>query len=70
VSRERPLDRPIPLPDGLLIEPKSTAEPATGLGRLSALWPWVWLALMGVATLGWMIGLGWAAVALVRWLIG
>jgi hypothetical protein len=58
VSRERPFDQPIPLPDGLPIEPQSTAEPATGLRRLSALWPWVWLALMGVATLGWMIGLG------------
>jgi hypothetical protein len=67
VSRERPFDQPIPLPDGL---PQSTAEPATGLRRLSWVWPWVWLALMGVATLGWMIGLGWAAVALVRWLIG
>jgi hypothetical protein len=30
----------------------------------------VWLALMGVATLGWIIGLGWVAVALVGWLIG
>ena len=66
MSRERPFDQPIPLPDGLPIEPKSTTKPATGLRRLS----WVWLALMGVATLGWMIGLGWAAVALVRWLIG
>jgi hypothetical protein len=66
VSRERPFDQPIPLPDGLPIEPKSTTKPATGLRRLSS----VWLALMGVATLGWMIGLGWAAVALVRWLIG
>jgi hypothetical protein len=52
------------------IEQKSPTKPATGLRRLSALWPLVWLALMGVATLGWMIGLGWAAVAFVRWLIG
>jgi hypothetical protein len=70
VSRERPFDQPIPLPDGLPIEPKSTTKPATGLRRHGALLPWVWLALMGVATLGWMIGLGWAAVAFVRWLIG
>jgi len=70
VSRERPFDQPIPLPDGLPIEPKSTTKPATGLRRLSALWPWVWLALMGVASLGWMIGLGWAAVRLVGWVIG
>jgi hypothetical protein len=70
VSRERPFDQTIPLPDGLPIEPKSTAKPATGMRRYRALLPWVWLALMGVATLGWMIGLGWAAVAVVKWLIG
>ncbi len=44
-------------------------SPATGLRRLGALWPLAWLALAGVATLGWIIGLGWAAVALVGWLI-
>jgi hypothetical protein len=51
-------------------EQTSPIKPATSLRRLSALWPWVWLALMGVATLGWIIGLGWVAVALVGWLIG
>jgi hypothetical protein len=52
------------------IEQKSPTKPATGIRRLSALWPWVWLALMGVVTLGWMIGLGWVTVALVGWFIG
>jgi hypothetical protein len=56
--------------DSLDIEQKSPTKSATGLRRLSALWPWVWLALSGVATLGWMTGLGWAAVRLVGWLIG
>ena len=51
-------------------EQTSPIKPATSLRRLSGLWPWVWIALMGVATLGWMIGLGCVAVALVRWLIG
>jgi hypothetical protein len=51
------------------IEQKLPTKPAAGLRRLRALWPWVWIALMGVANLGWMIGLGWVAVALVRWLI-
>jgi hypothetical protein len=50
------------------IEQKSPTKPATGIRRLSALWPWVWL--MGVVTLGWMIGLGWVTVALVGWFIG
>jgi hypothetical protein len=56
--------------NSLDIELKSPTKPATGLRRLRALWPWVWLALMGVATLGWAIGLAWVAVAVVRRLIG
>jgi hypothetical protein len=51
-------------------EQTSPIKPATSLRRLSGLWPWVWLALSGVATLGWMIGLGWAAARLVGWVIG
>jgi hypothetical protein len=50
------------------IEQKSPAEPATGLRR--ALWPWAWLVVTGVATLGWLIGICWGGVALVRWLAG
>jgi hypothetical protein len=38
--------------------------------RAKAVWPWAWLALEGVATIGWMIALGWAAVAFARWLLG
>jgi hypothetical protein len=41
VSRERPFDQPIPLPDGLPIESKSTTKPATGLRRPRALLPWL-----------------------------
>ena len=51
------------------IEQKPT-EPTTGLRRTRALWPSAWLALAGVLTLAWTLGLGWGAVALVRWLVG
>lgn len=52
------------------IEQKPPIEPATGLRRISALWPWAFLAVAGVLTLAWVMGLGWIAVALVRWLAG
>jgi hypothetical protein len=52
------------------IEQKPPGEPTTGLRRLRTLWPWTWFALTGVATLGWLIGLGWAALKLARWLTG
>jgi hypothetical protein len=32
------------------------------------LWPAGWLALVGVTTFVWLIGIGWAAVKLVGWL--
>ena len=51
------------------IEQNSPIEPALGSQRLGALWPAVSLALAGVATLGWLIGIVWAAVKFVRWLI-
>jgi hypothetical protein len=50
------------------IEQQSPTEPATGLRRNLAVWPSAWLAVAAVATLGWFIGLGWAAVAFARWL--
>jgi hypothetical protein len=62
------------LPDeisgSLDIEQRSPADPETGHQRRRELWPWAWLALTGLATLGWVIGLGWVAFAVVRWLIG
>ena len=48
------------------IEQQSQAESATGLRRVRALWPMALIAVAGVATVGWLVGLGWAAVALVR----
>jgi|SRR6476620_8308011 hypothetical protein len=48
------------------IEEKSQAAPATGQRR--KLWPWAWLAVTGLATLGWLFAIGWAAVELVHWL--
>jgi hypothetical protein len=47
---------------------KSPAEPAGGFRR--ALWPWAWLAVTGVITIGWLIGMGWAAVELVKLFAG
>lgn len=71
-GREEPV-RNKGMPDGASgsadTEQKSPTKSATGLRRLGALWPAVWLALAGVATLGWLIGILWAAVKLVRWLI-
>ena len=67
-----PQDEPVrkkPFEDvsgSLDVEKKLPTAPAPGLRR--ARWPWAWLALTGVVTLGWLIGIGWAAVKLVRWL--
>ena len=52
------------------IEQQSQAESATGLRRVRALWPMALIAIAGVATVGWLIGLGWAAVELVRTFAG
>jgi len=38
--------------------------------ELDAIWPWALLVLAGVITAAWAIAVGWAAVALVRWLVG
>jgi hypothetical protein len=34
------------------------------------MWPYAWLALVVVATVGWLLALSWLAIALVRWLVG
>ena len=60
---------PVVVSASLDIEQKSPLEPATGLGRILVLWPWAWLAFAGAATLAWAIALGWAAFALVRWIV-
>jgi hypothetical protein len=73
-SRRDELERnkavPVVVSGSLDIEQKSPPEPATRLRRILALWPWAFFALAGVATLAWAIALGWAAYALVRWLVG
>jgi hypothetical protein len=51
-------------------EQRSPIQPATRVQRIKALWPWAFLAFAGVITLAWAIGLGWAAFAFVRWLVG
>jgi hypothetical protein len=40
----------------------------TAGGRLFKGLPWAWLALSSFATLLWLIGIGWVAVKLFRWL--
>jgi len=43
-------------------------QTASGTRLLRSL-PWVWIALTGLATLVWLVGIGWAAVKLFRWLV-
>jgi hypothetical protein len=53
------------------VEQKSRTEPATASGEeLDAIWPWALLVLADVITAAWAIAVGWAAVALVRRLVG
>jgi hypothetical protein len=33
------------------------------------IWPWLWIALTAVATVGWLIAIGWATVALAKWIL-
>jgi hypothetical protein len=47
--------------------PTEPQERDTTRHRL-AIWPYVWLALIGVAMVGWLAGTVWLAVILVRWL--
>ena len=61
---------PDDVPGSMDIEQKLPTEPATGLRRLGALWPWAWFALTGVAATGWLIALCWAGFAFVRWIVG
>ena len=41
--------------------------PVTARSRITML-PLCWLAASAVATIGWLIGLSWAAISLVRYL--
>jgi hypothetical protein len=51
-------------------EQKPPLESAISLRRVGRLWPWAWLAVTGVVTLGWLIAICWAGVELARWLTG
>jgi hypothetical protein len=33
------------------------------------IWLWVWLVFTGVATVGWLATMAWAAVALAQWFL-
>ena len=70
-SRKQPVRKAILAASRSLgIEQKLSHEPATRLQWLRAQWPWAFLALAGVITIAWAIALCWAALALVRWLVG
>jgi hypothetical protein len=47
--------------------PKPT--PSTNARRRAPFWPWMWLALTGVATVGWLVAIAWAATALSQWFL-
>jgi hypothetical protein len=49
---------------------EAPAESTSGVQRFRALSPRAWLALSGVAMLGWLIAIFWTAVEFVRWLVG
>jgi hypothetical protein len=48
------------------IEPKLPNEQTTSLRRRAPIWPYAWLALVGIATVGWALALGWVAIILGR----
>jgi hypothetical protein len=59
-------------PSGVLpsmdTEPKSPADTTNGLRRSK--WQLVWLVLLGIATVGWLVALGWVAVRFGLWFWG
>jgi len=48
----------------------SGEDPLTSQRHRWAIWPWAWLALEVVATIGWLLAIGWIAVKFVVWLWG
>jgi hypothetical protein len=52
------------------VKPEFPDEQATSSRKRGPIWPYTWLALVAVATVGWLLGLGWAAMTIVRWLAG
>ena len=45
-------------------------EPRTKLRKRGTVWLRGWLVLVGVATVGWLIAIAWAARVLLQWLFG
>ena len=48
---------------------KRPADPGPNRRTRAQIWPWLWLALTGVATVGWLIAIRWATVALAKWIL-
>jgi hypothetical protein len=53
----------------LMTTSKQPTDPEPNRPRRAPMLPWVWLALTVVATVGWLIAIGWATVAFARWLL-
>ena len=47
-------------------EPKLPDE--TTNGSWKRIWKLAWLAVIGIATVGWLVALGWVAVKFVLWI--
>jgi hypothetical protein len=54
--------------NGSALNDNVPSQTASGTRLLRGL-PWAWIALTGLATLVWLVGIGWAAVKLFRWLV-
>jgi hypothetical protein len=46
----------------------NSPSPIVSNRRLARGLPWAWIALSGLASVVWLIGIGWIAVKLFRWL--
>jgi hypothetical protein len=55
--------------DGTASNDNLPPQMSAGRGLLRGL-PWAWIALSVLATLSWLIGIGWIAVKLFLWLAG
>lgn len=54
--------------DGGALNDNAAPQTASGTRSIRGL-PWIWIALTALATLVWLVGIGWAAVKLFRWLV-
>jgi hypothetical protein len=68
VSNQKLQPKETPGPNGSALNDNAPHQTASGTRSLRSL-PWVWIALTGLATFVWLVGIGWAAVNLFRWFV-